>query len=102
MHTIRLRAAWETAEGRGTRRFNRPTGLDAGTRVWIAWDGPANDAVLNGEAIDNVFHCGPPRFDITERLRPANVLELGTDNGAVLESVRLEIVEPESAPSSSR
>ncbi len=94
MHTIHLRAAWETAGGRGVRRFNRPAGLDAGTRVWIAWDGPANDAVLNGEPIDNVFHCGPPRFDITERLRPADVLDLGTDNGAVLESVRLEIEEP--------
>ncbi|MEN0111941.1 MAG: hypothetical protein AAF805_14575 [Planctomycetota bacterium] len=94
MHVIRLRAAWTIADGRGERRFNRPTGLGPGTRVWLAWDGPAGDASMNGEPIDETHFCGPPRFDVTQRLRNANVLQLGTDNAAVLETVRLEIEEP--------
>lgn len=94
MHTIRLRAAWEIVEGRGVRRFNRPTGIDGGQRVWLAWDGSANDAWLNEERLDEYQHCGPSRFDVTQRLEPSNVLTLGTDNGAVLTTTRLEIEEP--------
>lgn len=95
MHTIRLRAAWTIDDGRGVRRFNRPTGLDSGQRVWLAWDGSANDAWLNEERLDKYQHCGPSRFDVTERLAPSNVLTLGTDNGAVLATTRLEIEEPD-------
>lgn len=95
MHPIRLRAAWTIEDGRGLRRFNRPTGLDEGHRVWIAWDGPAVDASLNDTPLDQSYQCGPARFDVTDRLEPSNVLTLGTDNGAVLETVRLEIEEPE-------
>lgn len=94
-HTIRLRAAWTTEAGCGVRRFNRPTGLGPETVVWIAWDGPACDADLNGAPLDESYCCGPARFDITTRLEAANVLTLGTDNGAVLATVRLEIEEPE-------
>lgn len=94
MHVIRLRAAWTVESGRATRRFNRPTGLDPGERVYVAWDGASPDASLNGERIDELSYCGPPRFDITDRLSAANELVLGTDNGAVLESVRLEIEGP--------
>ena len=94
MHVIRLRAAWRVEQGGATRRFNRPTGIDSGERVWIAWDGPMVDAALNGASLDEAFFCGPARFDVTDRLAAANELRMGTDNAAVLESVRLEIEEP--------
>lgn len=93
MHTIRLRSAWEIENGRGVRRFNKPTGLVATSRVYLAWDGPSPSAELNGEPIDKHDYCGPARFDVTARLLPANVLEMGTDNAAVLQTVRLVIEE---------
>ncbi len=95
MHTIRLRAAWETADGVATRRFNKPTGLVETSRVYLAWDGPSPSAELNGEPIDKHDYCGPARFDVTDRLQPSNVLQLGTDNPAVLQTVRLVIEESE-------
>ncbi|MEO0529395.1 MAG: hypothetical protein AAF266_02335 [Planctomycetota bacterium] len=86
MHTIRLRAAWRIDGDRAVRRFNRPTGIEGETRVWLAWDGdPAearlNDAVLSAAA----------RHDVTEALQPSNELVLSGANTATRESVRLEI-----------
>jgi hypothetical protein len=95
MHTIRLRAAWlgDPATGRCTRRFNRPTGLDGGDRVWLACDvqplAEAGEvaATLNGHAV------ALPRCDVTELLEPSNLLELASAAALteLLASVRLEI-----------
>lgn len=94
MHVIRLRSAWRIADGKASRLFHRPTGIDGGERVWIAWDGPAIDATLNDTPLDDFPCCGPTRYDVTERLDPANLLSMATDNDAVLQSVRIEIEEP--------
>ncbi|MEQ8847971.1 hypothetical protein [Botrimarina sp.] len=88
MHTIRLRAAWRLSDGHAIRSFNRPTGLDRGQTVWLAWDGAAQAAALNGEPLDPTAG----RHDVTVRLRPgANELRLRGADAAVLESTRLEI-----------
>jgi hypothetical protein len=95
MHTIRLRAAWsgDASLGHCTRRFNKPTGLDGGDRVWLACDPlPLIEAgevaaTLNGNAI------ALPSCDVTELLEPSNLLELtsAAPLTELLASVRLEI-----------
>lgn len=88
MHVIRLRAAW-THEGGGVsvRRFNKPTGLDGGERVWLVWDGAVESAELNGEPLD----VTPTRHDVTDRLRLANEMRLVGSDREVLATVQLEI-----------
>jgi hypothetical protein len=88
MHVIRLRAAW-THEGGGVsvRRFNKPTGLDGGERVWLVWDGDVEAAELNGEPLD----VSPTRHDVTDRLRLANEMRLVGSCRDVLATVQLEI-----------
>lgn len=106
-HVIRLRGPWEyevlanegatgivqmpcnlaeivETEFRGTvrfsRRFNRPTGLDEATRVWLVLEDDFEPQVtLNGQtlvppATQNV----PTRLDITSRLQSHNILVLET------------------------
>jgi hypothetical protein len=95
MHTIRLRAAWsgDASLGHCTRRFNKPTGLDGGDRVWLACGAQLLDAAgavaatLNGHAVTL------PRSDVTQLLEPSNVLELVSRSplADLLASVRLEI-----------
>jgi hypothetical protein len=95
-------ADWEQLLGRGfrgrvrcTRRFHRPTGLAPGQRVWLAVDAAniAGPMSLNGREL-----AAPPgsgerrRFEIAERLEPANVLTLDLDfPGGALRAARLEI-----------
>ncbi len=88
MHVIRLRAAW-TYEGGGVsvRRFNKPTGLDGGERIWLVWDGAVESAELNGEPLD----VSPTRHDVTERLRLANELRLTGAAKATCSTVHLGI-----------
>jgi hypothetical protein len=95
-HVIRLRGPWECVpQGMGspgairfTRRFNRPTGLDADSRVWLAIDDALGHAVvsLNGQSLGEVQPataetraaavCRPARFDITAAMLPRNVLAI--------------------------
>ena len=93
-HVIRLREPWERqrlADGslRLTRRFHRPTGLDEKSRVWLVVEklqGPAeialNDRVLGPlAASETPGHDGRStahhaRFEITELLRPENVISI--------------------------
>jgi hypothetical protein len=88
MHVIRLRAAW-THEGGGVsvRRFNKPTGLEGGERVWLVWDGAVEAAELNGEPL----RSDAGRHDVTDRLRLANEMRLVGVSEGVRESSRLEI-----------
>ncbi|MGL4513739.1 MAG: hypothetical protein ACRCT8_11670 [Lacipirellulaceae bacterium] len=95
MHTIRLRAAWESdsLRGRHTRRFNKPTGIEGGDRVWLACDtqlltqAGEVSTTLNGHAVTL------PRADVTPLLESSNLLELVSKSSLVelLTSVRLEI-----------
>lgn len=86
MHVIRLRSAWREQGGCWVRRFNKPTGLEGGDRVWLAWDGEFEGAELNG----TLLHSGNNRHDVTELLEQRNVLEL-TGEESALYSTRLEI-----------
>ncbi|TWU00290.1 hypothetical protein Pla108_12390 [Botrimarina colliarenosi] len=86
MHIIRLRAAWEVEGDLAIRRFNRPTGLEGGDRVWLAWDGAVERAELNGVGL-------PPRnnrHDVTELLKAHNELSLVAES-TTPPTVRLEI-----------
>jgi len=88
MHVIRLRAAWtHDGDGVAVRRFNKPTGLDGGERVWLVWDGPAQAAALNGEPLD----ASVTRHDITDRLRRANEIRLRGVSKATCGTVHLGI-----------
>ena len=89
-HTIRLRAAWRSDGRVRTRRFNKPTGLDGGERVWLAVETAAklDNATLNGSPVE---FSTSGRCDITDALRPSNELRLETEEVAALETVRLEI-----------
>jgi hypothetical protein len=109
-HVIRLRGPWEyevvgnegasgtvqmpcnvaeivETEFRGTvrfsRRFNRPTGLDEATRVWLVLeDDFESQVILNGQVlVPPGTQNGPARLNITSLLQPHNlvVLELNLD-----------------------
>jgi hypothetical protein len=67
MHTIRLL--------RIKRRFHRPTGLDAPSRVYVSADlSYAGWARLNGATLGE-FAAGIHRWEISQRLEPSNELE---------------------------
>jgi len=77
--------SWNEAFGttggrvRLTRRFNRPTGLDDGERVWLEVGAglPARIAI-NGDRLGDVV-AGTVRFDITDRLEEYGQVELEFD-----------------------
>jgi|SRR4051812_3068876 hypothetical protein len=91
-HVIRLREPWERQsldDGtiRFTRRFHRPTGLNANSRVWLVvgdFHGDAevslNDRLLGptdcSKAAAMVGTAHPTEFEITEMLRPENVVSI--------------------------
>ena len=61
------------------RTFQMPTGLDEGQRVWLAVESPRScgTVTLGGELLGSVRWGDPPgRYDITERLRETNLLEI--------------------------
>ena len=77
-----------------TRRFNRPTGLDNDTTVWIAIDEATRveSASLNGEPI--ALGSSLARCDVTLLLKPSNELVLtmgGEETPDLLATVRIEI-----------
>ena len=97
-HVIRLREPWELlsadASGNGPeqgrrvtlrRRFKRPTGLEAESRVWLVVEGLTGltRITLNDHPLD--LHCdatGIPRSEIQWHLGPHNeiVVELAVEN----------------------
>lgn len=120
--TLVLPADWSSIVGvdfRGrvkfTRRFGRPTGLDAHTSVFLVVDAVDQRATieLNGERLGEKSADQPPwRREISERLLPGNklviVVELpattesspplprpgrsSSDPGGLIGEVRLEII----------
>jgi beta-galactosidase/beta-glucuronidase len=95
---------------RYTRRFHRPTGLDAGERVFLVIErvNATGTAQLNGQRLGDVSRVGGPfRFEVTRQLQPSNLLtidvELPRDDGrtappasqpltgGLIGSVRLEL-----------
>ncbi len=84
--TIQFPADWNAAIGphfhgrvRFSRHFNRPTGLDAGTVVYLVIEGigPADLVQLNGRVLDwDSSTANTPRFDITLLLSPRNELAI--------------------------
>ena len=119
-HTIRLRDPWDAspqAEGtiRFTRHFNRPTGLEAGERVWLVIEGASVPltVTLNGHPVGQASRLPPPvdaaRYEITPLLKPRNKVEIelqsasATDGQPCLGEVRLEIESPKAGfPNPSR
>jgi hypothetical protein len=106
-HVIRLRGPWKCENCAGqiryTRRFNLPTNLGPGERVWLVCQGldEAAALALNGRGLGTLGGCSPPgRFDITEWLEPHNVLAIdcaadsATSADAFPGEVRLEIHPP--------
>jgi hypothetical protein len=96
---IHLPADWGEALGRNfqgtvrfTRRFNRPTGLDRGSRVWLVIDDIdwQAAAALNDRLCGEVISSGasevsdaqrcPARFDITAELLPQNLLSIAVSS----------------------
>jgi len=107
-HSIRLREPWQCeplgGEGRGgvkySRRFHRPTGLEATSRVWLIIEEATADAVvaLNGQELGKTqSNSYPARFEITARIEAQNFLEItvlsNEGPGSGLGLVRLEIEE---------
>jgi len=115
-HVIRLREPWERqrlADGslRLMRRFHRPTGLDDKSRVWLVVENleGAAEILLNERVLGRLEASETPgqdarsaahhaRFEITELLRPENVISIVAtalpDKDApagISGSVRLEI-----------
>jgi hypothetical protein len=105
MHAIRLRGPWDSqplagdppAGTRHVRRFNCPTNLTPGQRVWLVIDdmpGLAR-AILNAAEVGQVSNLPAPpcpiRIEIAALLRPRNELVLEASGEQGLGEVRLEI-----------
>src|SRR5437867_2710614 len=107
-HSIRLRGPWERdalgPDGGGpfrySRRFHKPTGLEASSRVWLVVEDAEGEAVvvLNGQEVAR-FHANayPARLDITTAISENNRLEITIQpeegRSGELGLVRLEIEE---------
>jgi hypothetical protein len=118
LHIIRLRGPWQYelrfAEDRSigvvqmpcnlaviaapgaelslSRRFHRPTGLDAAAKVWLAID-PANlvhSMALNTDLVPFV-QGDVVREDITARLAAENIVTLGIDSKATISAAALNV-----------
>src|SRR4051812_4694025 len=97
MHTIRLGPPWEvSAVGSTTRlmrHFGRPRTLDADERLWLVCahvPGPA-EVTVNGEAAGGAVVAGPFAADITDRLRPRNIVAFAVASAEPLGPVALEV-----------
>ncbi|MEX2317647.1 MAG: hypothetical protein WD669_10885 [Pirellulales bacterium] len=90
------------------RVFQKPTGLEAGERVWLVVEPPTSRGTvsLGGMELGEVAHDGPPgRFEITKQLEDHNRLEVIVEHptpggacdcsrpGGLVGEVRLEIEE---------
>lgn len=119
LHIIRLRGPWKCERVAGgaaagpqpsgrvryARRFNLPTNLEPGERVWLVCQGldGQTELALNGRRLGTLVGPSPPeRFDITDRLAPHNTLAIDTERdgdlgpGTFPGDVWLEIGHPES------
>lgn len=83
IHRIRLRHPWQREPQAGAvlwrRRFNRPTGLDAGHRVFVVIEGDVGlgGVVLNDEPLGTLRgQQSPQPFEVTDRLLGSNELLL--------------------------
>ena len=97
--TQQLPAAWDAVlpgvrgTVRYTRRFGRPTNLEAHERVWLVVEDVAGSATieLNGEKVPDTF------YDVTDRLRERNLLQIDVTQpdpaqpAGLVGEVRLEI-----------
>ena len=78
------------------RTFNKPTGLDAGERVWLVIEPAQSEAwaTWKGELLGFVYPGDPAgRFDLTERLEDHNTLEVYVDHPA-LNHMRSKVGDP--------
>jgi hypothetical protein len=97
VHVIRLRGGWQTIpDGERvlhSRNFGRPRTLDPNERLWLVCarvPGPA-EVILNGGEPIPVVESGPVAVDITESLRPRNVVVFRLAFPEPLGEVELEI-----------
>ncbi len=97
MHTIRLRGAWEVTSTSGTvqhsRNFGRPRTLGPGERVWLVCERvPGSAGVsVNGKTVGTLPTDGAFAADITDVLRPRNVVVFEVASGEPLGDVAVEI-----------
>ncbi len=105
MHSIRLRGPWDSqplegdppAGTRHVRRFNCPTNLAPGQRVWLVIDETPGlvGVTLNAAEVGQVSNLPalpcPARFEIAALLQPRNELVLEVTGEQGLGEVRLEI-----------
>lgn len=59
------------------RQFNRPSGIDAGTHVWLRvedWDGELEEIRINGDPISITEK--PLRVEITRSVKPHNRVDV--------------------------
>lgn len=110
-HPIRLRHPWDSepqADGRIVyrRRFNRPTGLDAGEHVSLEIDRAlvAGDVILNGAKVGQLKPAEFFTADITSLLAAANELCVAVDPRTALAvapaSASIYITAPDEPPGS--
>jgi hypothetical protein len=111
-HIIRLRGPWDCepleseslGQVRHTRRFGFPTNLSPQERVWLVIEGAAcrGAAALNDKPLGAIAGEATAEFDVTDQLRPRNVLRIDIDlpqnesrheqfRDATIGEVRLEI-----------
>jgi hypothetical protein len=100
-HRIRLRGPWEydAPAGRYARRFHRPSGLTAASRVWLVIDEAESGARvdLNGQVLGEVTAPTATRFEVTPHLKPQNLISIVVSGpGEFMGQVFLEIEEPAS------
>ncbi|MGC1272305.1 MAG: hypothetical protein WBC44_01255 [Planctomycetaceae bacterium] len=92
--TLRLPTTWNDAFGgsngtvRLSRRFNRPTGIDDGERVWIELDVSRPSLVSFNEMRVGRIEPGIARFDVTDRVTIHNRIALEIDGTASVEEDR--------------
>jgi hypothetical protein len=109
VHTIRLRDPWDVEPAAGGLRrhrrfFNKPTGLEAGDRVWIVVEGAVGfvELTLNGSPPPHTGEQGSGEdsasraYDVTALLNLRNELVIVTSDAPSSSrgEVRLEIRTP--------
>jgi len=83
------------------RTFQKPTGLEAGQRVWLVVEPPRSRGIvhLNGQLLGEVRDGGPAgRFDATQFLQSHNSLEIIVEHPILDESGRRTHDSDDNAP----
>jgi hypothetical protein len=95
-HKIRLGPPWEVTRDathtRHARNFGRPRTLEPGERVWLVCDSlpGAAEVTVNGVVV-GLPAAGAFAADITDHLRPRNVVVFAVAGGDPLGGIALEI-----------